>query len=332
MAYVIHHNDDDGRCAAAIVSRELISVFDTTPPDHYFEYSHGTDLDINWDEIHEHSNVFIVDLALDEYIISLMEKFIEKKCKIVFIDHHQTSANNIEHAVLKNENVTWFVQIGVSATLLTWIFSSMNDVERATCHGWKLGVEYDFTSDMAHFAFYPGTDKQTPDHNIPSVIRYINDWDVWNHEFPETRYFNLAFGMVSDKSPTSDVWDTLIYGDGRYLYTRFIEPGKQLFDYQESLNRRAMKRAFLGEFRGLEEQLGLFLNQTGASLVFGDSIKDYDFVCLFYYDGKAKLWKYSLYSHEEKGIDVEPIARRFGGGGHKHASGFQSTECIVIAI
>lgn len=325
MAYVIHHNDDDGRCAAAIVSRELISVFDTTPPDHYFEYSHGIDLNINWDDIRERSDVFIVDLALDEYIISLMEKFIEKKCKIVFIDHHQTSMNNIEHAVLKNENVTWFVQIGVSATLLTWVFSSMNDVERVTCHGWKLGVEYDFTPDMAHFAFYPGTAKQTPDHNIPGVIRYINDWDVWIHQFPETRYFNLAFGIVSDKSPTSDVWDTLIYGDDRYLYTRFIEPGKQLFDYQESLNRRAMKRAFETEINGVK---CLALNQAGNSTVFGDKINEYPMVCLFYYNGTGKFWKYSFYSNEKTGIDVEELARSLGFGGHKHASGAQSKELI----
>jgi nanoRNase/pAp phosphatase (c-di-AMP/oligoRNAs hydrolase) len=64
-------------------------------------------------------------------------------------------------------------------------------------------------------------------------------------------------------------------------------------------------------------------------MVFGDEIKQYPMVCLFYYDGRAHLWKYSLYSDAETGADVEKIATAHGGGGHIHASGFHSDELIL---
>ena len=55
-----------------------------------------------------------------------------------------------------------------------------------------------------------------------------------------------------------------------------------------------------------------------------DSIKeDYDIMMPFVYDGKK--WTVSLYT--KKDIDVSVIAKKYGGGGHKQASGFQ---CSIL--
>jgi nanoRNase/pAp phosphatase (c-di-AMP/oligoRNAs hydrolase) len=133
--------------------------------------------------------------------------------------------------------------------------------------------------------------------------------------------------LEKDKSPLADIWDSVIYGDDRWLSITYVDKGRLLFEYQTALNRRAMSRAFESEIDGVK---CLCLNQTGNSMVFGDEIKHYPMVCLFYYDGKAHLWKYSLYSDEETGVDVEKIATAHGGGGHVHASGFHTDEPIIL--
>ncbi len=47
----------------------------------------------------------------------------------------------------------------------------------------------------------------------------------------------------------------------------------------------------------------------------------YDGCACFYYDGVAKLWKFSLYNDNDK-VDCSQIAKQYGGGGHKGAAGF----------
>jgi nanoRNase/pAp phosphatase (c-di-AMP/oligoRNAs hydrolase) len=49
------------------------------------------------------------------------------------------------------------------------------------------------------------------------------------------------------------------------------------------------------------------------------------------YEDKANRRVWQLRSGGDKAIDVAKIAQKFGGGGHKHASGF-STKLHTITI
>ena len=48
---------------------------------------------------------------------------------------------------------------------------------------------------------------------------------------------------------------------------------------------------------------------------------------IFKYDGKAKQWKYGIYTEKED-VDLSTIATKRGGGGHRSAAGF-STEDLL---
>jgi uncharacterized protein len=48
----------------------------------------------------------------------------------------------------------------------------------------------------------------------------------------------------------------------------------------------------------------------------------YEIYCAFNFDGK--IWNHSLYS-----TTVSEICKRFGGGGHKGAAGFQTQQFIL---
>jgi nanoRNase/pAp phosphatase (c-di-AMP/oligoRNAs hydrolase) len=99
-----------------------------------------------------------------------------------------------------------------------------------------------------------------------------------------------------------------------------IKYGKRLFDLQRERNQIICSNfAFTTRFEGLNLSV---IKGHGNSLLFGDTIKDYDAVCIYYKlpDGR---YRYSMYSADNK-ANVSSICQRYGGGGHIHAAGFTS--------
>ena len=324
---VIHHNDDDGRCAGAIVYHELLPVFANATPDDFYEYRYGYKLNVRAESIENCRDIYIVDVSIDNELLDFIQKVYDVRKdnmpNIVFIDHHQTSKDwldehkdDVFHVFMKYTKR--FVRIGISGSLLTWLWSCMTEEERENI------PPFDFTAGRTHLAINVGQKNQR-EYKIPEVVRYVDDWDVWIHDIPSTKYFNLGFGMEKSKHPTSEVWANAIYGDIGYLEKEYISKGRILWGYQNSLNARNLSRAFETSINGIK---CLALNSTGNSMVFGNKVAEYPFVVLFYYDGVNKLWKYSFYSDETSGVDVSEIAKTFDGGGHVHASGCHSKKFI----
>ena len=317
---LIHHNDDDGRCAGAIVVRELCNVFNRPNADTIFEYKHGYKLMVSDEIIMDANDIYIVDIAIDDQILDFVKKIHDLRGddmpKITLIDHHQSSKELLRNGSADPRYeiflmfVKTFVHMGISGALLTYVYAQFTSSER------NREPDFDFTEGRTHFKIFPSGRE----YRIPWAVRLIDDYDVWKHELLDTKYFNLGFSLEKDKNPLADIWDNVIYGDERWLSRTYIEPGRLLFDYQESLNRRAMSRAFESEIDGVK---CLCLNHTGNSMVFGDEIKQYPMVCLFYYDGKIHKWKYSFYSDETTGVDVEKVVKKLSdsSGGHVHAAG-----------
>lgn len=328
MAIIIHHNDDDGRCAAAIAYRQLVNPFD--PRKICIEYYHGRENKIEFEIGRPNEPVFILDLGLDEELMGVIRKFDELGAKIVHIDHHASTEVFIKNASDSDKEVlshiTQLVKMGVSGCLLTYVFANMSDDERDNIS--EMVDRFDFTEERSHFAFFTNG-KPGLDHAIPMGIRFIDDYDVWRHQLEETKYFNLGFSMVADKSPSSDIWQPIVAPTGvtdvRLLYTQYIEPGTIIYNYQEALNARTMSRAFESEIDGVK---CLCVNGTGNSFVFGDKLHEYPMCCLYYYTGEK--WKYALFASEtaDIAVDVSEIARKHSGGGHIAAAGFTSKELI----
>jgi oligoribonuclease NrnB/cAMP/cGMP phosphodiesterase (DHH superfamily) len=92
-----------------------------------------------------------------------------------------------------------------------------------------------------------------------------------------------------------------------------------------SVNKDILKNAFEVEFTKIGTVL--CLNSIyGNSKIFGDKFDEYVAVCKFGYDGTHDTWVYSMYASEvfnkDNDVDLTPIAKFFGGGGHKHACGW----------
>lgn len=323
---IFHHNDDDGRCAAAVVKYYLNDLGRDLSDYDFIEYNHGGTIDTDISSIIKQV-VYIVDLALDDTIMDLIMKLHANECDIIHIDHHKTTREYMETMTLEQKavmnDIKHFYVNGVSGALLTYIYASMYDEEREDPE--EVFKHCDFTEKRGHIGFYPETPQERC-IRIPMLIRYVDDHDVWLYDIPETKYFNLAFSCETDKHPNHDLWKLLSQTD-LVLMKTYIPQGENLWKYQQAQYEHRRKDIHDIKLR-LSNGLACViynvhaLNARGNSHIFGDMIQNGDIYMIYHYNGRIQKWTCSLYTGEN-GIDVSGIAKYYGGGGHAHAAGFQ---------
>ena len=64
MSLIIHHNDDDGRCAAAIIYNEFC-MEETMTEKNFIEYNYNGKPDIDLDMLHPYDTVYILDISMN---------------------------------------------------------------------------------------------------------------------------------------------------------------------------------------------------------------------------------------------------------------------------
>lgn len=107
-----HHNDADGRCAAAIV-RMAVEKFDQERQ-WYREMDYGRDPDFS--EVNEGEAVLIVDFS---FTPPVMKRLLERTGNVVWLDHHKTAASYDYGRELGG--IRDFTEPGHSGAMLTWM-------------------------------------------------------------------------------------------------------------------------------------------------------------------------------------------------------------------
>lgn len=316
---IFHHTDDDGYCSAAIVFRYLIKMYDIPTEEDFFPYSYGRNIELP--ELRKGEEVYIVDLALDDNIMVLIRHCVDSEAKVIHIDHHESTLKFISKLTPSNRayinSITHFYETGISASLMTYAYSCFTDEQQR---------------NPEEVAFYDKNDcrdlfieENTYGYSIPLAIRYINDYDIWKFALKETEEFHAGFYACPWKDrPWDEGWKNLFMSENA-LVPPIIESGHSIKVYIEKTYEQIRKRAF-----DIHTDFGhgIFINtDAGTSKVFGNMLKEYDFGCMFYFNGEE--WKYELRSAEGK-TNVADIAITFGGGGHANAAGFKCGELIPI--
>jgi single-stranded DNA-specific DHH superfamily exonuclease len=314
---IFYHGDDDGRCSAAIVNLELC-IYQKPAPSDFIEYNYDGSINIDFDAIQENEQIFIVDLSLNDDILDLIRHCHEKHCDIVHIDHHATTISRNKTLIGTDrvimDDITTFYREGISASLLTYIFTCMTIDER------KDMPAFDLSEGRTHLLIGNSIDTGR-EYKIPLMIRWIDDYDVWIHYYKETMAFHYMSMTFPNKAPYEKFWEK-IYDNDVIVYKDFIEPGMCIMNYVNAMNKQAAKYFYEDKF-GLDgkEYVGLCYNGYGNSSVFGDKFKEYDLVVIYHEEkGCSKM---SVYSHEDSEFDCARFAELQGGGGHKHAAGFR---------
>ncbi len=156
------------------------------------------------------------------------------------------------------------------------------------------------------------------DHHTraPLMIKYVEDRDLWKFEQTASHEVN-AFIASHDQNLES--WDVLMSKDIEHL-ADIVNEGAGILRQKRKNVKEIARQHRLGDIFGHEgipvcSCPGMYASDVGHELD-----KDKPFA-VTYSDGSDSVY-FSLRSRPE-GVDVEELAKKLGGGGHKHAAGFK---------
>lgn len=154
------------------------------------------------------------------------------------------------------------------------------------------------------------------DEKVPGLVDYTEDRDLWRWALRGSKAVNA---FLRSYPFDFDRWDEWGQWNAYELYLRTVDAGEAILRCQQSIIDQHIRFAREREMHGHKV---LVVNATCfTSEITGELAKGRPFAASYFdrADGK-RVW--SLRSTED-GIDVSEIAKRHGGGGHKHAAGFE---------
>jgi oligoribonuclease NrnB/cAMP/cGMP phosphodiesterase (DHH superfamily) len=162
--------------------------------------------------------------------------------------------------------------------------------------------------------FHPGKD-------VPRMIKFIEDRDLWKWEIPYSKEFSAAFDMVPFTFEDFDLFLDDSAVDNAQMR------GSYILAYSKTVISKIAKRAItrkMGNKDILVVNSPHWMSEIGSVL----STKC-DFAVIWYYDHDTRQVKVSLRAHHDD-ADVSEVAKRFGGGGHRKAAGFALPPDVSI--
>jgi oligoribonuclease NrnB/cAMP/cGMP phosphodiesterase (DHH superfamily) len=168
--------------------------------------------------------------------------------------------------------------------------------------------------------------KLLVDSNSPHAVFLLGRYDVWdwmNHD--GAMEFQTAMWQFDTDPNNVEFWFRLFHDD--ILVEEIIEKGALLLAARKKDNSIRIKslsfNTMLGEYRVLAVNHGM----TNSTIFDGAyNPEQHDIMVSFCW--YRTHWKVSVYVDKDRpDIDASVICKKFGGGGHKGASGFQ---CDVL--
>lgn len=155
--------------------------------------------------------------------------------------------------------------------------------------------------------FHPGKEP-------PKFIKYIQDRDLWQWELDYSKEFSAAFDMVPFEFEEFEKFeDDSVFDDA-------VKRGSYILAYSKTVVKKVCEKAQKRKMNGMDVLVvnaSHWMSEIGARLA-----PDCDFAMMWYWDHDSQETKVSLRAFHDT-VDVSEIAKSYGGGGHKKASGFQ---------
>lgn len=155
--------------------------------------------------------------------------------------------------------------------------------------------------------FYGGSGMRSP-----WLVDYTEDRDLWRWALPNSREINAA---LRSYPLDFEEWNKLAARDPQDL----ISEGAAILRAEAAVIDSHVRHAETREFAG--HRVKCVNATTLISEIAGELAKGMPFGMSYFVRNDGK-WIWSLRS-DQNGVDVSEIAKRYGGGGHKHAAGFE---------
>lgn len=245
--------------------------------------------------------VYIMDLPCDR-VLGLPVEHIWPGCSnLIWIDHHKSSIET------HPKDIPGYRIDGVAACRLAWQWFT-----------------HDIANNVMSDAAYLPEKNEYVNRTVsePRAVNLAGEYDVFDRRNPSAELFQHGLKSV----PLTDKhWDSLLSYDSTtaiHLLTRG-EGIKYARDqeYAEVITQQG----FDVEFDGIKFLACNSHELDIRSQLFEAGIKPHHEALLgFTYNGKKNEWRVSMYGLPTRPeLDLSAIAVKHGGGGHKHACGFQ---------
>ena len=181
--------------------------------------------------------------------------------------------------------------------------------------------------DMNHSGAYLAWDYLFGSENIPPLISYIEDRDLWRWKLPNS---NCILSAIDSYPKEFAKWSELnsmlsldhTSEDTNWGFKTLKAEGEAILRYKKNLLGSLLDNKFRANILGYDVPMvnaPFFQSELASELCEGES-----FAAAYYFNGSS--YRVSLRSKEE-GEDVSKVACEFGGGGHKCAAAF-NINCI----
>lgn len=202
----------------------------------------------------------------------------------------------------------------------------------------------DFKCSDVEGGYYPNGNRDTkyaaceltwnyffPDETMPEIVRLLGRYDCFGHKgtIEEQTVLEFQYGARQYISNYEEAFTELLYSLQNYPIASeipILESGKAIYKYLCQEAKQIYKNGFSVSLPNItipeEEYVFICINKERFNPInFGiDYHKDgYDGSACFHYANRK--WNFSIYNDNGL-VDCSTIAKFYGGGGHKGASGF----------
>lgn len=225
---------------------------------------------------------YILDFSFPR---DLMIAMANKAKKIVVLDHHKTAQANCK---------------GLDFCIF--------DMEKS---GARLAWEY-----LHSFNEEPGLVSNLKDLQIPQLIQYVEDRDLWRYALPFSKEINA---FIQSWPMTIEHYEE-IYLDLESSLTAARTQGMAIERYKQTMVEAQCKKVrfyILGGYKVPVVNSSILFSEVGHQLC-----KEYPTFkfAAYYVDREDGLRQWGLHSIGD--FDVSEVAKKYNGGGHKNAAGF----------
>lgn len=299
MIGIYHSKDLDGLTCGAIMLHRY-------PEIKLIGFDYGEDI---WDKLKDYppQPVIIADvsLAITEDSNEMMKLGRWCNGEVTWIDHHKSAIEAFEQTTGPRQPGVYVVE-GFGKVVV--------EIGRAACE-----IAWEYLLRM-----------QRRDPEMPEAIKLLGEYDTWRNqdkEHWENEVMPFQYGMrMHCTSPES--FPTSVFVNGKTTLEAIKRDGMIILRYQKQMNERAASMtAFELNFEGYR---AICMNNGGANSQLFASVYDeakHDIMLPFVYNGK--YWVFSIYS-TNPAIDCSVLAKKYGGGGHRQAAGFQIGAFKII--
>jgi oligoribonuclease NrnB/cAMP/cGMP phosphodiesterase (DHH superfamily) len=253
----------------------------------YLPVQYGSDPP--WAELDVPGDVYILDFSYPRDVLLKMAAKLTGLGTIHVLDHHKTAQEALAGIGGESRDA------GVARILATFDMNHSG--------AWLAWV---------HF-HYPKP--------VPQVLQYLEDRDLWKWELPFSKEFSAG---LHQSGVLGDFKKLLPMLDPEFSISRTAINGSIVLGIESEQVRAIAQRAHQ---QTLCDKEILCVNSPVLRSEIGNALAEKSpsgIAAVYFYDGPQNQYEVSLRS--VKDVDTSFIARYYGGGGHKNASGFVRAE------